>query len=76
MREFRGSIWNRFQVGIYVTTSSFTAGAQEEAGEPGPPKIVLIDGGKLVDIMIEKGLGVHTVPVTRQEVSEEFFGSI
>ena len=74
VREFRGSI-NRFPVGMFITTSSFTSGAQEEADEPGP-RIVLIDGDKLVDIMIEKDLGVRTVPVTTQEISEEFFGSI
>lgn len=75
VREFRGSV-HRFQVGIYVTTSSFTAAAIEEAEDPGPPKIVLIDGDKLVDIMLENGLGVRTVPVTRHEVAEDFFASI
>lgn len=76
VREFRGSIVNRFPLGVCVTTSSFTTGAEEEANEPGPPKMVLVDGDKLVEIMLERGLGVHTVPVTKQEISEDFFASI
>lgn len=61
--------------GIFITTSSFTAGARETAERP-DSRIILMDGEKLVDIMIEKGLGIREVPVVKLELDEEFFGSI
>ncbi|MDP2953307.1 MAG: restriction endonuclease, partial [Chloroflexota bacterium] len=64
-----------FDRGIFITTSSFTAGARETAGQGGS-KVVLLDGGKLVDIMVEKGLGIREVPIVKKELDEGFFGSI
>ena len=61
--------------GIFITTSNFTAGARETAEKP-DSKIVLIDGEELVDMMMEKGLGIKEVPVVKQELDKEFFRSI
>lgn len=72
VRNFKGGVVGRFDRGIFITTSSFTAGAVEEAEQPGVT-IVLIDGSRLVREMIELGMGVKAVPVVRQEVDEGFF---
>jgi restriction system protein len=72
IRDFKGGVIGRFDRGIFITTSNFTRGAIEEADQPGMT-IVLMDGRSLVQHMIDLGLGVKTIPVVTQEVSEDFF---
>lgn len=60
--------------GIFITTSSFTAGARETAERP-DSRIVLVDGETLVHILIERRLGLKEIPVIREEIDEEFFSS-
>jgi restriction endonuclease Mrr len=36
---------------------------------------VLINGDRIVDIMLKKGLGVHQEPLTVTRVDEEFFAA-
>ena len=56
----RGSL-HRFNAlrGTIVTTSRFAKGAQKAALEPGTAPITLIDGDKLLDLLIEHGIGVR-----------------
>ena len=56
----RGSLY-RFNAvrGTIVTTSRFAKGTQKAALEPGTAPITLIDGGKLIDLLIEHGIGVR-----------------
>lgn len=65
----------RYDRGIFVTTSSFTQGAKEVAEKP-DSKIILIDGDKLVDIMVRNCLGIREVPIVKEELDEGFFRSI
>jgi HJR/Mrr/RecB family endonuclease len=58
--------------GIFITTSSFTAGARETAEKTGS-RITLIDMEKLVELMISKKIGVRQVPVVKDELDENFF---
>ncbi|MGJ7912631.1 restriction endonuclease [Neobacillus sp. LXY-1] len=44
--------------GIFITTSSFTKGAEEYAERLESKKIILIDGKKLAKLMIENDIGV------------------
>ena len=44
--------------GVFITTSSFTPAAQEAADEAAGPKIVLIEGKQLVQLMIDHNVGV------------------
>lgn len=55
----RGSLY-RFNAvrGTIVTTSRFAKGTQEAAFATGAAPITLIDGDKLVDLLIEHGIGV------------------
>jgi len=67
VRDFRGAITGRADKGIFVTTGSFTRDAKKEATRDGAPIIDLIDGGQLVELMKNLGLGVR---ISTEEVIE------
>jgi restriction system protein len=75
MRNFKGGVVGRYDRGIFITTSTFSPGAMEEADQPGVT-IITIDGQALVDLLIEKGLGIKTIPVVENMVDEEFFSRL
>lgn len=56
----RGSL-HRFQAvrGTIITTSDFARGTKDAAFEPGVAPITLIDGEKLVDLLIENNIGIQ-----------------
>ena len=59
--------------GVFVTTSSFTAQAIEFASRV-PQRVILIDGQRLADLMIEHGVGVRTSrQVEFKRIDEDFF---
>ncbi len=57
--QLRGSL-HRFDAvrGTIITTGHFSKGAQEAAFERGAAPITLIDGEKVLDLLIEYGIGV------------------
>ena len=71
--QFRGAIQGKFDQGIFVTTSDFVDEAKKVSSVSGAVPIVLINGDKVLDIMLEKGLGVRQEPLTVARVDEEFF---
>ncbi|WP_424950315.1 restriction endonuclease [Deinococcus sp.] len=52
VREFRGSIPNGAQ-GAFITTSDFQAKAHDTATQAGFPRIGLVNGRQLVDLLTE-----------------------
>ncbi len=68
VRELQGAL-GPFDRGIFVTTSVFTQQAEEQAGAPGYKPIDLIDGERLVELLIERRLGIKEITV----VDEDFF---
>jgi len=68
VREFQGAL-GPFDRGIFMTTSVFTQQAEEQATSPGYKPIDLIDGERLVELLIEYRLGIKEVTV----VDHEFF---
>ena len=60
----RGSLY-RFDAvrGTIVATSRFAKGAVEAAFVPGQAPITLIDGDRLIDLLIDHGIGVRTRPI-------------
>lgn len=57
---------------IFMTTSVFTQQAEEQATSPGYKPIDLIDGERLVELLIEYRLGIKTVTVIDEELFTPF----
>ena len=72
IRDFRGSLTNSIEKGVFITTSSFSSSAVKEAADPGKKQIDLIDGDELIDKMCALGLGLKTT----YTVDHEFFKSL
>lgn len=59
-----------------MTTSKFSKGAQAEAQAPGKVRISLIDGEKLLDLLIQHRLGVTAEQYTVYSSDEEWWGDV
>ena len=70
IRELQGAL-GPFDRGIFVTTSVFTQQAEEQASLPGYKPIDLIDGERLIDLLIEHNVGTKQVTL----VDDEFFSA-
>ncbi len=73
VNQFRGAIQGEFDQGIFITTSDFSDEAKRVSSKRGAVPIVLINGERIVNIMLEKGLGVRQEPLTVAKIDEEFF---
>jgi restriction system protein len=69
IREFQGAL-GPFDRGIFITTSVFTHQAAEQATSAGYKPIDLIDGERLIELLIEHRLGIRDVTI----VDDDFFG--
>ncbi len=59
--------------GVFFTTSSFSSQAKEFAARV-PQRIILIDGGRLSELMVAHGVGVRTSRILEfKRVDEDFF---
>jgi restriction system protein len=73
IRNFIGAMSGDTSNGVFVTTSTFDESAREKAKQA-HHKIILIDGAKLTDLMIDFGVGVQTRNTYQlKEVDEDFF---
>ena len=61
--KFRGAIQGEFEQGIFFTTSDFSQPARKASFKKGAVPIILLNGEKIVDMMINKGIGVEKVPL-------------
>jgi restriction system protein len=70
----RGSL-HRFRAdrGTIITTSGFSKGTVDAAIELGAAPITLIDGHKLVELLIEHGIGVKKKPIEIWELDASAF---
>ena len=60
--------------GIFITTSGFTRGARNSADNSDDPKIVLIEGEQLVQLMIDHNVGVSTIKTYElKRVDSDYF---
>ena len=73
----RGSLY-RFNAvrGTIVTTSRFSKGTQDAAFATGAAPITLVDGEKLLDLLIEHGIGVRKRTVELLEVDADALATI
>ena len=59
IRDFRGAIQGRAERGIFLSTGTFTKSAREEAARENATAIELVDIDRLLELLIEEGLGVR-----------------
>jgi restriction system protein len=60
--------------GIFITTSTFSNDAIDYASKIDSPKIVLIDGEKLAELMIENNIGVSSIATYEvKKIDTDFF---
>ena len=71
IRDLRGAMAGRAEKGIFLTTSTFTRKAREEAERPGVVPIELVDGEKLFDMFKRYELGLK--PRTVFDIDLAFF---
>jgi restriction system protein len=76
IRDFRGAMVGRSDKGLFLTTGTFSRGAQEEATRDGAPPIDLIDGDQLVDLLKDLKLGVRTELIEKADVDESWFDGL
>jgi len=75
VQGFVGSMdYIRARKGVILTTSQFTRGAADFVERIEGKKVVLIDGERLAELMIDHGVGVTTTKIYElREVSNDFF---
>jgi restriction system protein len=61
--KLRGAIQGEFEQGVFFVTSDFTEGARNASLRPGAVPVILLNGESIVDLMVERGLGVERVPL-------------
>lgn len=71
VRDFRGAMQGRTEMGIFLTTGTFSKLAKEEATRDGVPPIQLVDGTRLKELIEDRQFGVR--PRTEYDVDEKFF---
>lgn len=71
--RFRGAISGQFDQGIFFTTSKFSREASEASIRRGAVPILMVDGERIVEIMIKNGIGISRRPLYLLDVDEEFF---
>ncbi len=75
IRELRGSLTVHEQ-GIIITTSDFSSGAKEESQAAGKVPISLVNGDKLIELLITYGIGVRQENHTLQLLDKDYWGDI
>lgn len=73
VQAFVGALSGKADGGVFITTSRFSEGAEKYAAAV-PPRIILVDGARLTDLMIRYGVGVQvreTYDIV--EIDEDFF---
>lgn len=75
VRELRGSLTTHEQ-GIIITTSDFSKGARDEAQAVGKVRISLVNGEKLLDLLIKSGIGVKVEQFALHTLDEEWWGAV
>lgn len=71
IRDFRGAIQGRSERGIFLTTGTFTKSAREEAARENATAIELVDIDRLLELLIEEGLGIRETKALT--IDREFF---
>lgn len=72
--QLRGALpYHKAIRGTLITLGNFSPGCKEAAIFPGAAPITLIDGKKLMELLVENGIGIRKRDSTIYEVDEDFF---
>jgi restriction system protein len=71
--KFRGAIQGQYEHGYFFTTSKFSTEARAASIKSGAVPIFLFDGHEIIQLMIEKGLGITRRPI---EIYEDRIDSL
>lgn len=73
--KFRGATQGDYEQAILFTTSEFSKEALQATTKKGAIPVILIDGGSIVDLMIEKKFGVEieTLPIYLSALDDILF---
>jgi len=74
IRDFRGSLTTDIEKGLFITTSTFSKAAKEEAAKPGKQQIDLMDGEEFMDKLAELGIGLSEEKT--YVIDENYFAKI
>jgi restriction system protein len=61
--EFRGTIQGEYEQGVFFATSDFTPEARGASIKKGAVPVILLNGESIVQLMVDKGLGVERTPM-------------
>ena len=74
LQGFVGALSGKADRGVFITTSTFSKGALDYARYDTKARIILIDSGRLTELMIRYGVGVQVKETVRiVEIDEDFF---
>ena len=76
IRDFRGALQGRADKGLFITTSSFTKQASDEATRDGAIAIDLIDGPRLCELLKQFDLGVKTETIERVTIDNQWLQEV
>lgn len=72
--QLRGALpYHKAIRGTLITLGKFSKGCTEAALFPGAAPVGLIDGEKLLELLVEHGVGIRKRPATLYEVDEGYF---
>jgi restriction system protein len=72
--QLRGSLpYHKALRGTLITLGSFSKGCADGAFFPGAAPITLIDGDKLLDLLIEHEIGIRKRPAILNEIDDAYF---
>jgi restriction system protein len=74
--QLRGALpYHKALRGTIITTGKFSSGCLDAALFPGAAPIGLIDGERLLDLMIEHEIGIRKRPAQLYDIDEDAFGA-
>ena len=78
LQNFVGALQERGATkGVFITTSTFAKNAWDYVGRLGNMRVVLVDGERLADLMIEKNVGVSTISTYElKRIDSDYFAEV
>lgn len=77
IQKFVGAMHGRAKKGIFITTSRFSKEAEDYASKLSDMKVILIDGEKLADFMIDYNVGVSVASTYEiKKIDNDYFDDI